>query len=114
VFKDITTGANSDLKHATALARKLVTEYGMSETLGPQTFGKKEELVFLGREISEQRDYGEKVATMIDQEVSKFLKKAYVTAQEIIRKERLSLDKIAKTLIEKETLEQKEFEALLK
>ena len=114
VFKDITTGANNDLKHATSLARRLVTEYGMSETLGPQTFGKKEELVFLGREISEQKDYGEKVATMIDQEVSKFLKKAYTTAQEIIGRMRPKLDKIAGTLIEKETIEQEEFEALLK
>jgi cell division protease FtsH len=114
VFKDITTGANNDLKHATSLARRLVTEYGMSETMGPQTFGKKEELVFLGREISEQKDYGDKVANMIDQEVSKFLKKAYTTAQDIIKKERSRLDKIAETLIEKETIEQRDFEALLK
>ncbi|MFA6272632.1 MAG: ATP-dependent zinc metalloprotease FtsH [Patescibacteria group bacterium] len=114
VFGDVTTGASSDLKHATSLARRLITEYGMSETMGPQTFGNKEEMIFLGREISEQRDYGEKVASMIDQEVSKFLKKAYVTAQGIVRKMRPSLDKIAETLIEKETLEQAEFEALLK
>jgi cell division protease FtsH len=114
VFGDVTTGASSDLKHATSLARRLITQYGMSETMGPQTFGSKEEMIFLGREISEQRDYGEKVASMIDQEVSKFLKKAYITAQGIIKKMRPSLDKIAETLIEKETLEQAEFETLLK
>ena len=114
VFKDITTGANNDLKHATSLARKLVTEYGMSEVLGPQTFGKKEEMVFLGREISEQKDYSEKVAAVIDQEVSKFLKEAYATAQGILKKRRIDLDKIAETLIEKETIEQEEFESLLK
>jgi len=114
IFKDITTGAQNDLKQATALARKLVTEFGMSETLGPQTFGRKEELIFLGREISEQRDYSEKVATLIDQEVSKFLKKAYLTAVEIIKNMKPKLKEIAELLIKKETIEQKEFEALLK
>ncbi|PIY96649.1 MAG: cell division protein FtsH [Candidatus Kerfeldbacteria bacterium CG_4_10_14_0_8_um_filter_42_10] len=114
IFKDITTGAQNDLKQATALARRLVTEFGMSETLGPQTFGRKEELIFLGREISEQRDYSEKVATLIDQEVSKFLKKAYENATEIIKKMKPKLKEIAELLIKKETIEQKEFEALLK
>lgn len=114
IFKDVTTGAQNDLKQATYLARKLVTEFGMSETLGPRTFGLKEELIFLGREIAEQRDYGEKVATLIDQEVSKFIKNAYEAALRIIRKMKPSLHKIAKALIEKETLEQKEFEALMK
>lgn len=114
VFKDVTTGAQNDLKQATTIARKLVTEYGMSEALGPRTFGLKEELIFLGREISEQRDYGEKIATLIDQEVSKFLKMAYETALKIIKKMKPKLHEISAALIKKETLEQKEFEALVK
>lgn len=114
IFKDITTGATNDLKQATKLARKLVTEYGMSDVLGPRTFGEKEELIFLGREISEQRDYSEKIATLIDQEVSKFISKAYSTARNIIKKMRPKLEEIAKKLIHKETLEQEEFEMIFK
>jgi len=112
VFNEITTGAANDLRQATELARKLVTEYGMSETLGPQTFGKKEELIFLGREISEQKDYSEKVAQIIDQEVSKFIKNAYEKAREIIVKKKDKLEKIANLLLEKETLEKEEFEKI--
>ena len=113
VFKEVTTGAQSDLRRATSLARKLVTEYGMSESLGPRTFGEKEELIFLGREISEQRDYGEKVASKIDEEISKFINSAYKTTLDIIRKKKAKLDDVAQTLLAKETLEQKEFETIL-
>ena len=112
-FKEITTGASSDLRQATDLARKLVKEYGMS-SLGPISFGDKEELVFLGREISEQRNYSEKVAARIDEEVSKFIKEAEIEAKRILTKNKRLLDKIAKVLIKKETIERKEFEGLIK
>lgn len=113
-FGEVTTGAQNDLEQATSLARKMVTEYGMSSKLGPRTFGKREELVFLGREIHEQRNYGEKVATLIDKEVDALIQKAYTTARKILtdNKERLKL--IADHLMAKETIEEAEFEALLK
>jgi cell division protease FtsH len=111
-FKEISTGAADDLKKATKLAQKLVKEYGMS-SLGPIAFGKKEELVFLGKEISEQRTYSEKVAAQIDREVAKFIKNAESRAHKILTKKRKLLEKIAKTLIEKETIEREEFEKLI-
>jgi cell division protease FtsH len=114
IFGEVTTGAQNDLKRATRLARQLITEYGMSEKLGPRTFGLKEEMIFLGREISEQRDYSEKIAEAIDDEVSKFLETAYKTALKIIRDKKTTLDKIVTALIKKEVLERDEFEALVK
>ncbi len=113
VFGEVTTGAYNDLQQATKLARRLVTEFGMSEKLGARTFGQKEELVFLGREIHERRDYSEKVAQMIDEEVSRFLRDAYKKATEIIKKEKIKLEKVVKILLQKETLEREEFEALM-
>jgi len=112
VFEDLTTGSSNDLERATQLARKMITQYGMSESLGPQTFGQKEELIFLGREISEQRDYGEETACKIDSEVRNMIEKAYTLAKEIITKHRDKLDAIAQSLIEKETLDGEEFEAI--
>ncbi len=111
-FKEITTGASDDLKKASSLARKLVKNYGMSD-LGPISFGGKEELIFLGREISEQRNYSEKVAALIDKEVNKFIKEAENRAKKILIKRKRLLDKIAKTLIEKEIIEKEEFERLI-
>ncbi|MBM4451473.1 MAG: ATP-dependent metallopeptidase FtsH/Yme1/Tma family protein, partial [Chloroflexi bacterium] len=104
-FGEVTTGSQNDLEQATSLARKMVTEYGMSGKLGPRTFGKREELVFLGREIHEQRNYGEKVAMLIDKEVDALIQKAYTTARKILtdNKERLKL--IADRLMAKETIE---------
>ncbi len=113
VFGDVTTGAQNDFRQATRLARQMVTEYGMSE-LGMRTYGQKEELIFLGREISEQRDYSEKVAEGIDAAVDKFLKQAAETAKKTIHKMRPALDAIVNALLEKETLEQDEFAALVK
>ena len=112
-FREITTGASNDLKRASDLARKLVKEYGMS-SLGPISFGEKEELVFLGKEISEQRNYSEKVAAQIDKEVEKFIKNAEKEAEKILFKKKKLLDKIAQTLIAKETIEREEFEKLMK
>ena len=112
-FGDVTTGASNDLERATDTARRLVTRYGMS-SLGPRTFGHKEELVFLGKEMSEERNYSEATAKEIDMEVSRFISDAYKTAEKIITEKKETLERIAKTLLEKETLEQEEFNDLLK
>ncbi len=114
VFKELTTGASSDLLKATELARKLVTKYGMSEKLGPMTFGGREELVFLGREIATEKDYSDEVAAQIDKEVAKFIDNAFRTAKKILSEKRKKLDQIAKVLIKKETIERKEFASLMK
>ncbi len=114
VFGDVTTGPHSDLKTASDLARRIVTEYGMSEKMGPMTFGEREKLVFLGKEMGENRNYSESVATKIDEEVSSFIDKAYKTAMKIVKEKRNALNKIASVLIEKETIEQTEFEELMK
>jgi len=111
-FKEITTGAANDLERATELARKMVMQYGMS-SLGPIAFGEKEELAFLGREISEQRNYSEKVAAEIDREVANFINDAQKEAEKILIQKKDLLDKVAKALIEKETIERKEFEELI-
>ncbi len=111
-FKDITTGASNDLKKASNLARKLVKNYGMSD-LGPISFGEKEELIFLGKELGEQRNYSEQIAALIDKEVVRFIKEAESKAKKILTKRRRLLDKIAKTLIEKEIIEKEEFESLI-
>ncbi len=95
------------------MARAMVTRYGMSERLGPRTFGRKEELVFLGREISEQRDYSEKVAEEIDEEVRRIIDRAHGLARTIIRENRAKLDHLARKLMEVETLEGDQLLALM-
>jgi cell division protease FtsH len=114
VFDELTTGASSDLLKATELARRLVTKYGMSEKLGPITFGGKEELIFLGREIATEKNYSEEVAAQIDKEVANFIDDAYHTAKKILTEKRKKLNQIAKVLIKKEAIERKEFERLMK
>jgi cell division protease FtsH len=104
-FGDVTTGASSDIRRATNIARAMVTEYGMSEKLGQRTFGQKEELIFLGREISEQRDYGEEIASKIDNEIQVIMDRAYQRAQEVVRADEDKLDAIVNVLMEKETIE---------
>lgn len=113
IFHEVTTGATSDLRRATAVARRLVTDYGMSEYLGPRTFGEKEEMIFLGREIHEQRDYSEKVAEKIDLEISNFINQGIDKAQEIIDTQGEKLELIVTALLEKETLEKQEFEEIV-
>lgn len=113
VFNDLTTGASNDLKVASEIARKMVTQYGMSEKLGPITFGDKDELVFLGKELTTEKNYSEEVAKKIDAEVGKFLTKAFKKAHEVLTQKIETLRKIAGELIAKETLEQKEFYALV-
>jgi cell division protease FtsH len=113
VFSERWTGASDDLERATKLARKMVTAYGMSEKLGPLTFGDRDELVFLGREIAEQRNYSDEVAEEIDQEVRRIIDEAYMRAKSILRTYQEKLDAIAQRLVEIETIERKEFEALV-
>jgi len=112
IFKDVTTGASNDLKEATNLAKQLIMRYGMSEVLGPRTFGKREELIFLGREITEQRDYSEKIAEQIDEEIIKFINDALNKATDIIKKDKDKLEEIVELLLKKETLEKEEFDAI--
>ena len=112
IFGEVTTGASNDLERATQLARKMVTEYGMS-SLGPLVFGEREKLVFLGSE-EVYRNYSEKVASKIDREVEKFVEGAQNRANKILLKKKDILEKLAKTLIEKETIEKEEFEQLVK
>ena len=109
---EITTGASNDLEQATNMARTMVTRYGMSEKLGPRTFGKREEMVFLGREISEQRDYSDKVAETIDDEVYSLVENAYRRATKILTENKAKLGQIAKYLVENETLEGDELQTL--
>ena len=106
IFDETTTGASNDLEQATNIARTMVTRFGMSEKLGPRTFGKREELVFLGREISEQRDYSDQVAETIDDEVYNLIDSANRNARDIIVKHRAKLTELAKYLIAHETVEE--------
>ena len=112
VFGEISTGASSDIKQATDFARRMVVSWGMSKELGPRTFGQKEEMVFLGREISEQRDYGETVADQIDTEVNRIIQEAYQTAISLLTENRAKLEQLAQALLAKETLEGDELNAV--
>ena len=112
VFNDITSGAANDLERVTRMARAMVTRLGMSDSLGPMVYGQKEELIFLGREISEQRDYSEAVAEQIDKEVRRLVNDAYARARKILTEYRDKLDLVAKRLLEIETVNREEFESL--
>ena len=112
VFNDVTSGASNDLERVTHMARNMVTRLGMSPELGPMVYGQKEELIFLGREISEQRDYSEAVAEIIDQEVRQLVNDAYEKAKQILIQYRAKLEEIAGRLMEVETLSKEEFEAI--
>ncbi len=113
VYSDKWTGAQDDLEKATKMARRMVTAYGMSEKLGPLTFGDRDELVFLGREISEQRNYSEEIAEEIDSEIRRILEDAYNRARDVLTAYRQKLDDIAQRLIEIETIDREEFEMLV-
>ncbi len=111
-FDDITTGASSDLEKVTQIAQRMITRFGMSKELGARVYGQKEELVFLGREISEQRDYSDAIAEKIDEEVIGLVNKAYERALDILKTYRDKLDQVAEKLIEVETLTREEFEEI--
>jgi cell division protease FtsH len=112
-FGEMTTGPSDDISKVTQMARAMVTRYGMSEKLGPRTFGRKEELIFLGREISEQRDYSEKVAEEIDEEVRRIIDDAHLQARKIVTENQDKLERLALRLIEDETLEGEQLFAVL-
>jgi len=112
VFDDITSGASNDLERVTRLARAMVTRLGMSSQMGTMVFGQKEELIFLGREISEQRDYSEAVAEEIDSEVRLLVNNAYSQARQILNLYRAELDAVARRLLEMETISRDEFEKI--
>jgi cell division protease FtsH len=113
VLKDFTTGAGNDIERATNLARKMVCEWGMSETMGPLSYGKKEEQIFLGREFATHKDYSEETAQRIDKEVSRIVMTSYEKARQILSDRMEILNKIASELLEKEVLNASELDAII-
>jgi cell division protease FtsH len=113
IFGDVTTGASNDIERATGLARQMVTQYGMSDKIGPLALGKKEEMVFLGREIGEQRNYSEAVAEEIDNEVRALINRAYSVAREILVKNKDKLIAVSERLIVEETIDLPVFDDIL-
>jgi cell division protease FtsH len=113
-FGEVTTGASNDLQRATKLAQELTTRYGMSDALGPRTFGETEEMIFLGRQIHEQKNYSEKTAEAIDKEINRLIADAFDTAKNLITSHKEKLNLIVQKLLEKETIEKEEFAALFK
>jgi cell division protease FtsH len=114
VFGDVTTGAQDDLRRVSDMARQMVCEYGMSDELGPVTYGKKTGPIFLARELYEERNYSEEVAQRIDREVRQLVEGAIGRARSILTEHRDQLDNLVAVLLEKETLERQEVEAILK
>lgn len=112
VFNDVTDGASNDIQQVTRMARAMVTRLGMSPEMGTMVYGQKEEMIFLGREISEQRDYSEAVAEQIDREVRKLVEEAYKQARNIVKKYRKQLDAVANKLLEVESINREEFEGI--
>ena len=112
IFDEITTGASNDLENATRIALRMVKQYGMSEQLGPRTFGRREEMVFLGREIHEERDYSDKVAEEIDREVHALIHQAHTRAREVLTTNKDKLVEVAQYLIQHETVEGEELKRL--
>ncbi len=113
VEKDVSTGAGNDLERATDLARKMVCEWGMSEELGPLTFGKKEEQIFLGREIAQHRDYSEHTAVKIDEEVRKIVVENFERAKKLLIENQDVLHRLAKELLDREVLDNNEIEEIM-
>lgn len=113
VYGEITTGAQDDLEKCTKLARRMVTEFGMSQRLGPMTFGKRHDHIFLGREFGHERDYGEQIATIIDEEVKRIINEQYEKVTNLLKQHRPHMDAIVKVLLEKETLDAKEVDVIM-
>jgi cell division protease FtsH len=113
IFGDLTTGPSSDLERATAMARSMVTRYGMS-VLGARTFGKKESQVFLGKDMGEEKNYSEKTAEDIDKEVSRLINQALETATKVLTEKRALLDTLASVLLKEENVEKERFDAIMK
>lgn len=113
IFGDVTTGPSNDLKKATAIAKRIVTRYGMSDELGMRTYGEQADMIFLGKDIHENRDYSESTAQKIDEAVRKLVDEAFHTATAIVKKHRKDMDKIVQVLLEKETIEKEAFIELI-
>lgn len=111
---EITTGARNDIEHATEIAREMVTRFGMSEKLGPLAFGSKHQNIFLGKALAEDRNYSEEIAAVIDEEVRRIVSECHEKATQILDENRAALDRLSKVLIERETLERREFEEIMK
>jgi cell division protease FtsH len=105
----MTTGASNDMRQATSLARSMVTQWGMSEELGPRTYGTHEDMIFLGREIHENRDYSEKIAEKIDKEIDRLIDDGLKTAHELLKKHTEAVDRIVAKLLKDETIERDAF-----
>lgn len=112
-FGDVTPGASSDMKHVTALAKDMVTQWGMSDELGPRVYGERNDMIFLGREITENRDYSESRAEIIDREVDRIIKHGFETATKLIADHKDAMDRIADHLVKNETIERDEFRAVI-
>jgi cell division protease FtsH len=113
VFKDVTSGAENDIQKATQMARRMVTQWGMSERVGTVMMGHKEELVFLGRDLGEQRNYSEEIAAVIDEEVKSIINDAYDTARRILTEQRDTMDRIVERLKVVETIDRPELDAII-
>jgi cell division protease FtsH len=113
IFDKMTTGAGNDIEQATQIARKMVTEWGMSDLLGPMTFGKKNEEIFLGREIQSHRDYSEVTARMIDEEISKIIRNAQRISENILNDNKDLLHNMAKSLLKFETIDAKDIKKII-
>ena len=113
VFTEITTGAANDLEKATDTAKQMIMRYGMSELLGPRTLGHNQAMPFLGRDFSQEPDYSEEIARSIDEEIRRIIADAHERARGVLHEHREQLDSVAAILIERETIERSEFEALL-
>jgi len=113
VLHDMTTGAGNDLERATDLARRMVCEWGMSENLGPLTFGKKEEQIFLGREITQHRDYSEDTAVKIDQEVNSIVMENYNQVKKLLSDNLTTLHRLAENLLERESLDTEDIDKIV-
>jgi cell division protease FtsH len=110
----VTTGAGNDIERATGLARRMVTQFGMSELIGPLAVGDKEQEIFLGREFAQRREISERTAQMVDDEVKRLIDEAYARATTILSENRDLLDRIAATLLERETIDREDLDRLLK
>ncbi len=113
IFNELTTGASSDLRKATSMAKDMITRFGMSDVLPPRTYGEHEEMIFLGKEIHSQRDYSEKIAQQIDDEVAALIQNGKAQAEKVIREQRAKMDKVVEILLKQETIEKEEFAALM-
>ena len=113
VFNEISTGAQNDLERATAIVRQMIMEYGMSDELGPITFGRKHDQIFLGRDLARDRDFSEEISRSIDKEIRRTVDKAYHMAEDVIVNNREKLERLAAALLEKETIDAEEIETLI-